>query len=134
MKPKVTFNTCIQCPDRGRVCKAVGNIANKPKGSPNANPNAVKPISGLMKSESSVTILMRLPMKGSVQENETSTRVKAMKKIPISPPRSVIDSDLLIHDEGSLISNTPKNDNPNKKNITKNMILKNHPVESSFSF
>ena len=49
-------------------------------------------------------------MMGPVQENDTSTRVSAMKKMPVSPRLSALLSLLLTIHEGSVISNAPKNE------------------------
>src|SRR5574344_874430 len=48
------------------------------------------------------------PMMGPVQEKETNTVVRAMKKGANKPPLSACSSDLLIHFSGILISNSPK--------------------------
>src|SRR6266480_643318 len=134
MKPKVTLSECIHAPDLGSFFSPAGNQANNPKGNPRASPKAVNPMSGLTNSLSCVTTEIRLAMKGRVHENETSTSVNAMKKIPRRPPFSESDSERLIKPDGSVISKTPRNDSPKRKKSTKNNMLKNQPVESSFSF
>ena len=58
-------------------------------------------------------------MMGPVQENETSTKVKAIKNIPKKLLVPAFDSDLFIHDDGNAISKAPKK----KKRKTKNQIL-----------
>ena len=63
------------------------------------------------------------PKIGPVQENETSTVVKAMKKGAINPPWSALASDLLIIQLGSVISNSPKNERAKIRNITKKIRL-----------
>ena len=50
----------------------------------------------------------KVPTIGPVQENETKAKVKAIKKIPIKPPRSEAESALLIHELGMVSSNAPK--------------------------
>ena len=60
---------------------------------------------------------------GPVHEKETSTNVKAIKKIQISPPLSAFLFILFTNDEGNTISKAPKNDNAKIKNIIKNMIF-----------
>ena len=49
-----------------------------------------------------------VPTIGKVQEKLTSTKVMAMKKIPIKPPRSACLSILLTSPDGSVISSNPK--------------------------
>ena len=50
----------------------------------------------------------KLPTTGPVHENETSTKVNAMKNIPTIPPRSEALSALLIHEAGRVISKAPR--------------------------
>ena len=57
---------------------------------------------------------------GPVQEKDTSTSVSAMKKTPARPPRPLSLSLLFTIEEGSVISNAPKNDAANTMNIAKN--------------
>lgn len=68
-----------------------------------------------------------VPMIGPVQENDTNTRVNAMKKIPTYPPLSDFASILLTKELGNVISKAPKNDiakiRSNKKNAKLNHTL-----------
>src|SRR4051812_30641115 len=64
-----------------------------------------------------------LPTMGPVQENDTRTKVKAMKKTPIQPPLSACLSTLVSHELGKVISNMPKNDMAKTRKIRKNRIL-----------
>ena len=76
-----------------------------------------------------------MPIIGPVQENDTSTRVKAMKKMLSKP---VVFSALLSiavdQLEGRLRSNAPKNEMAKTTSKTKNIMLKTAPVAISFSF
>ena len=60
------------------------------------------------------TATRRNPMIGPVQENDTRVRVNAMRKILRRPlVFSDFSSILLLHDDGRVISNAPKNDAAN---------------------
>src|SRR5690606_6642647 len=63
------------------------------------------------------------PTMGPVQENETITSVRAIKKMPPRLPKPALESVLLIHDEGSVISKAPKKEIPNMANMAKNTRL-----------
>jgi hypothetical protein len=63
------------------------------------------------------------PMNGAVQENETSTRVSAIKKVPINPPLSTCLSDLFVREDGRTISNMPKKEAAKAANNRKKIIL-----------
>ena len=58
------------------------------------------PIIGPMYEPPEAASTSKVPTIGPVQENETKARVKAIKKIPIKPPRSEAESALLIHELG----------------------------------
>src|SRR5690606_22404467 len=60
------------------------------------------------------------PTMGPVQENDTITSVKAMKKIPLKLPRPALESVLLVHEDGRVISKAPRNDKPNTTKMIKN--------------
>ena len=62
-------------------------------------------------------------MIGPVQENETTTSVSAIKKIPAKELTPALLSALLAHEEGSVISKAPRNETPNKTNKAKNTML-----------
>ena len=70
-----------------------------------------------------VEFIRTVPTIGPVQENETSTSVRAMKKVPASPPRSALRSVSFTMRLGRVISNAPKNDAANIMNTTKNSML-----------
>ena len=62
---------------------------------------------------------------GPVHENDTNVRVKAIRKI-LSMPLVFSDfmSILLLHDDGNVISNAPKNDAANTTSRRQKKILK----------
>ena len=70
------------------------------------------------------------PTIGPVHENDTRTRVSAMKNTPARPFLSEFLSLLLTIESGSVISNAPKNDAANIMNTTKNMMFGNQCVDS----
>ena len=104
--PRTTFTVFIQPPDFGKLCNACGNNANKPKTIAQANPKPAKAkVSSIGTfAEPVIALPNKLPKIGPVHENETITRVKAMKKIPIIPPASSAFEDLLAIELGSVIS------------------------------
>ena len=57
-----------------------------------------------------VDLISTEPTIGPVHENDTSTRVSAMKKTPTIPPLSALLSLLFTSQLGIVISNAPKND------------------------
>ena len=105
-KPRKTFTVFIQPPDFGKLAKTCGNKANNPKTIAQLKPNPAKAkVSNIGTLELPVTALpSKLPKIGPVQENETITNVKAMKKIPMIPPASSAFEDLLAIELGKVIS------------------------------
>ena len=77
--------------------------------------------------ESFAAFVSNGPIKALVQENETSANVKAIKKIPSSPPLSLLASILFTKREGNTISKAPKNENAKTSNIRKKKRL-NHTL------
>ena len=73
-------------------------------------------------------------MIGPVHEKLTSESVNAMRKMLSKP---LVSSDfwsiLLLHDDGSVISNAPKNEAANTTSIRQNAMLKTALVESALS-
>ena len=71
---------------------------------------------------------------GPVHENDTSDSVNAMRKMLSMP---LVDSDLrsilLLHDEGSVISNAPKNDAANTTSSRLKKMLNTALVERALS-
>ena len=106
INPRTTFTVFIQPPDFGKLCNACGNNANNPKTSAQANP---KPAKAKVNNVGTLvapatTPPNKLPKIGPVQENDTMTKVKAIKKIPINPPASSALEDLLAIELGNVIS------------------------------
>jgi hypothetical protein len=63
-----------------------------------------------------------------VQLKETTTKTNAIKKIPIKLLVLALVSNLLLHEEGSVISKAPKSEIPNIKN-TANTKRLNHILD-----
>ena len=105
-KPRTTFTVFIQPPDFGKLCNACGNNANSPKTIAQLKPNPAKAkVNSIGTFAEPVTALPnKLPKIGPVQENETMTNVKAIKKIPMIPPASSAFEDLLAIELGKVIS------------------------------
>ena len=99
------------------------------KGTANASKNASMVIIGDQNSPS-VDLISTVPTIGHVQENDTSTSVSAMKNTPNRPPLSAPLSLLFTNDDGSTISNAPKNDAAKTINTMKNSKFGNQCVAS----
>ena len=106
MKPSTTFSVFIQPPDFGKDCNACGNNANNPKTIAQAKPKPAKAkVSSIGTLDEPVTALPNNdPRIGPVHENETITKVSAMKNIPTIPPASSAFEDLLAMELGNAIS------------------------------
>ena len=77
-----------------------------------------------------VDLINTEPTIGPVQEKETSTKVKAMKKTPTKPPLSALLSLLLMSQLGIVISKAPKNEAAKTMKTRKKMILGSQWVAS----
>src|SRR5690242_1269919 len=86
-KPSTTFTEFNQPPDFGKEFNQPGNAANNPNGSARANENPNIPQKGPEIPPPAAASTNNVPMIGPVQLKDTSARVKAIKKIPIKPPR-----------------------------------------------
>src|SRR5678815_3152051 len=62
-------------------------------------------------------------MIGPVHEKETTTSVSAIKKMPANELMPAFLSALFAQEEGSVISNAPKKEAPNRTNTPKNTRL-----------
>ena len=71
-------------------------------------------------------------MMGPVQENETTTNVRAIKNIPAKLVIPALLSATFPQELGNSISNAPRNEIPKIKNKRKNMILAIQLVASAF--
>ena len=80
-----------------------------------------------------VDLMSTVPTIGPVQENDTSTRVSAMKNIPPRPFEEDLASLLLARLVGSSISNAPKNEAAKIMNITKNRMFGSQWVASQLN-
>ena len=108
-------------------------MAKRAKGNARAREKPVIPIAGPRKLLPLAASTRRVPMIGPVQEKETRLSVKAMKKIPISPPRSLAWSALLIRLLGKVISKTPKNEMAKMRKMIKKSMLKKPLLAKSFN-
>src|SRR5690606_34293673 len=97
--PKTTLTELSHPPDLGRLLSHSGKIAKSAKGMAKAKEKANIPKIGWIISPPAEAISIE-PTIGPVQEKDTSTKVKAIKKIPVRPPLSPLASILLISPEG----------------------------------
>ena len=118
MKPRTTLTEFNQPPLLGRFLSNAGNHASTVKGRANAIAKAAMVIIGIH-TPPLVELMITEPTIGPVQENDTSTRVNAIKKIPSKPPLSAPASLLFTSDEGNVISKAPRNDAANTIKIAK---------------
>ena len=92
------------------------------------------PMAGPIQLPDVVVSTSSRPMMGPVQEKLTSVRVKAMRKMESSPLVSdALLSTLLVHDEGSVSSNHPKNERANTTRSAQKMRLNTAFVAKSLS-
>ena len=131
MNPRTTFTELSQLPLLSFLSRE-GNIAKIVKGRANATEKASIVTIGVQNSPW-VDLMRTEPTIGPVQENDTRTRVRAMKKMPASPPLSELRSLLLTNDEGSVISNAPKNEAANTMNTMKKMMFGSQWVASQLN-
>ena len=115
----------IQEPDFGACLSHDGNIANNVNGNASAKAKPNIPTAGAAMSPEVAKSTNRKPMIGPVQENDTSERVNAMRKIDNSPlVLEALLSTLLAHDDGNAISNHPKKDSANTTSRRQKNMLK----------
>ena len=114
MNPNTTFSVFIHDPDFGACFSHEGNRAKRVKGSASATANPNIPSAGASQLPLVVVSTSNRPMMGAVHENDTNTRVKAMKKMLMRPlVFEALVSTLLAQLSGSLISNHPKKERAN---------------------
>src|SRR5690606_31427097 len=99
--PKTTFTEFSQPPDLGRLFSHSGKIAKSANGIAKAREKANMPKIGWMISPPAEAIRIE-PTMGPVQEKDTNTKVKAIKKIPVNPPLSPLASTLLTRPAGKV--------------------------------
>ena len=124
IKPKETFSVFSHPPDFAILLSNPGKKANSANGKAMAMENPRKPMMGPSRSFCLLTSTNKFPIKGAVHENDTSTNVKAIKKIPEKLLRLALESTLLVNAEGTVISKAPRNEIPNKANSAKTKRLK----------
>ena len=74
------------------------------------------------------------PIIGPVQENDTNDKVNAIRKMLSNPVvASALLSTALLHFEGNVISNAPKNEAANTTNIKKKKMLNMALVDNALS-
>ncbi len=133
MKPRTTLTLLSQEPDLPFIFfSSDGNIASMVNGSAKATENASIVTIGVQNSPC-VDLIRTVPTIGPVQENDTRTRVRAMKNIPPSPLPPDFASLLLARLEGSSISNAPKKDAAKIMNTTKNIRFGSQCVASQLN-
>src|SRR6478736_3014633 len=87
IKPKTTFTVFNHPPDLGSDFNQFGKNAKSVNGIANAIENANIPMIGFKNSPPADETKI-LPTNGPVHENETNTKVNAIKKTPGNPPFS----------------------------------------------
>ena len=104
--PKITLKVFIHLPDLGRESNIFGKKANKVNGKAKANPNPNIPIESWIAPPWDVIVpTSKVPKIGPVQENETNTKVNAIKKTPTKPPNELdLESIVLIREDGMVKS------------------------------
>ena len=120
--PRTTLTEFSQPPDCGKLSSQLGKIANNENGIANASEKPSITIIGFKKFPATASIIT-VPTIGAVHEKETRTSVRAIKKIPNSPPPSAFLFILLRNLLGILISKYPKNDIAKIKNIIAKIIF-----------
>ena len=80
------------------------------------------------------TATSKKPIIGPVQENETSARVNAIRKMAARPDARLFRlSTLSVHEEGSVISNAPRKEAAKTTSRRQKKILNNALVAKSLS-
>ena len=130
--PKLTFTLFNQPPLDGIEFNQDGKMANKVNGKAMAKENPNIPQNGPM-PPFFAACTSKVPTIGPVHENETRASVKAMKKIPTSPPLSAPLSAAFTHLLGNTISNAPRKDAAKTTSMRKKKILKITLVLSALS-
>ena len=105
-KPKITLKVFIHLPDLGRVVSKFGNKAKIVNGKAKATPKPNIPmVNWIAPPWDEIEPTNKEPKIGPVQENDTSTKVNAIKKTPMYPPIELdFESIELTHLEGIVIS------------------------------
>ena len=129
MNPSTTFTELSHPPLLGSFLSIEGKKAKRVNGSAKATEKASIVTIGLQNSPA-VDLISTEPTMGPVHENDTSTSVRAMKKMPARPLESALESVLLTIHEGIVISNAPKNDAAKTMNTRKKRMFGSQCVAS----
>ena len=133
MKPNTTFKMFIQEPDLGACFNQEGNNAKSVNGRANANAKPNIPNAGANQLPLVAVSTSSNPTIGAVHENDTSTNVKAMRKMLNRPlVCEAFESTAFAQRSGSLISNQPKNDRANTTKRMNRKILNTAFVDIAF--
>src|SRR5690606_33871672 len=130
--PKNTFTVFNQPPDLGREFIQPGKAANSPNGNANARENPNIPTKGAIPPLDAAST-KRVPTMGPVHEKDTIARAKAIKKMPMIPPRSACRSTLFAQEFGSIISKAPRKETAKTIKRRKNIKLNQTLVERALS-
>ena len=118
----------------GDPIRKEGKKANKLKGRARDMEKPNIPTIGAISEPLTDTSTSSVPIIGPVQEKDTKTKVKAINSILTNPVVfSAFRSILVLHDEGRVISKTPKKDMAKTTKSTKKKRLKNALVERLFN-
>ena len=129
MNPSTTFTELSHPPLLGSFLSIAGKNAKRVKGRAKATENASMVTIGLQNSPA-VDLMSTDPTMGPVQENDTSTSVRAMKKMPAKPFESALASVLFTIHEGIVISKAPKNEAAKTMNTRKKRMFGSQCVAS----
>ena len=132
MNPSTTFTELSHPPLFGSFLSMAGKKANSVKGSANAREKASMVMIGVQNSPA-VDLMSTDPTMGPVHENDTSTSVRAMKKMPASPLESALESVLLTIHDGIVISKAPKKDAAKSMNTRKKRMFGSQCVASQLN-
>ena len=84
--PNTTFTVVIHPPDLGSAFNVFGNKAKRPKGNPKATPKpSIPTVSCVAPPSAPNEPANKEPRIGPVHEKETIAKVRAIKKMPITP-------------------------------------------------
>ena len=132
MNPSTTFTLLSHPPLLGRFFSTEGKKARRVNGRAKATLNASIVTIGAQNSPA-VDLIRTVPTIGPVHENDTSTRVRAMKNTPPRPPRSDFLSLALTSLDGSTISKAPKKEAAKSMKTTKKIRFGNQWVASQLN-
>ena len=125
--------TFIHPPDLGMDFNHEGKRAKSVNGSANAMAKPNIPMAGATMLPVVDTCTNRKPMMGPVQENETSDKVKAIRKILSKPlVASALLSTALLQREGNVISKAPKKEAAKTTNMRQKRMLNTALVDNAF--